>query len=289
MYKRGFLIGLLLSVALNASTEPVDARKTAFVGHSLINQNITMMVKQIAESLGKQHDQAIQLMNGAPLRWNFDRCNEVNFTGKWPPRSFICDELEGKSEPPFDSLVVAEANNPIRGHYTFNKTDVYVEAFMRKLKAHNANADMYLYTSWEGIKYHGGDDEWLAAIEGETAHFEQMAQKAEAHALKNGYKANVNVIPMSLALKILINAIESGLVEGLSTRKDIFKDNVHLNPTGSYFAASVLYAFLYKQSPEGASGDMKTQWGKSYVSIPKVQRKQLHALAWKVAQDYTSR
>jgi hypothetical protein len=44
---------------------------------------------------------------------------------------------------------VAEANNPIRGYYTYNKTDVCIEAFMRKLKAHNANADMYLYTSWE--------------------------------------------------------------------------------------------------------------------------------------------
>jgi hypothetical protein len=54
----------------------------------------------------------------------------------------------------------------------------------------------------------------LAAIEGETPHFEQMAQQAEAHALKNGYKANVNVIPKSLALKTLINAIESGLIEG---------------------------------------------------------------------------
>jgi hypothetical protein len=185
---------------------------------------------------------------------------------------------------------VAEANNSIRGHYTWNKTDVYVEAFMRKLKAHNANADMYLYSSWEGLKYHGSaNDDWLAAIVGETAHFEQMAQQAEAHALKNGYKANVNVIPMSLALKTLINAIESGLIDGLSTRKDIFKDDVHLNPTGSYFAASVLYAFLHRQSPEGASGDIKTKWGKSIVIIPTVQRKQLHALAWKVAQDYTSR
>jgi hypothetical protein len=56
----------LLSVAVNASTEPVDMRKAGFLGHSLINQNITMMVRQIAESLGKQHDQAIQLMHGAP-------------------------------------------------------------------------------------------------------------------------------------------------------------------------------------------------------------------------------
>jgi hypothetical protein len=281
VYKKVFLIGFLLSVALNASTEPVNSRKTAFVGHSLINDNILMMVKQIAESLGKQHDQAIQIINGAPLRWNFNRCNEVNFSGKWPPLNFICDELEEKSVPPFDSLVVAEANNAIRGHYTSNKTDVYVEAFMRKLKAHNANADMYLYTSWEGLNYHGGDDEWLAAIEGETKHFEKMAQQAEAYALKNDYKADVNVIPMSLALKTLINAIESGLIEGLSTRKDIFKDNVHLNPTGSYFAVSVLYTFLYHQNPKGDSGDMKTRWGGSYVNIPMVQLKQLHDLARK--------
>jgi hypothetical protein len=102
-----------------------------------------------------------------------------------------------------------------------------------------------------------------------------------AHALKNGYKANVNVIPMSLSLKILINAIESGLIEGLSTRKDIFKDNVHLNPTGSYFAVSVLYTFLYHQNPKGDSGDMKTRWGGSYVNIPMVQLKQLHDLARK--------
>jgi hypothetical protein len=149
VYKKVFIIGFLLSVALNASIEPVDTRKTAFVDHSLINNNILIMVKQIAESLGKQHEQTTQIINGAPLSWNFDRCSEVNFKGKRPPRNFICDELEGKSEPLFDSLVVAEANNPIRGHYIHNKTDMYVEAFMRKLMAHNANADMYLYTSWE--------------------------------------------------------------------------------------------------------------------------------------------
>jgi hypothetical protein len=172
-----------------------------------------MMVKQIAESLDKRHEQTIQLINGAPIKWNFDRYH-ATFTGKGPPRTFICDELEINSDRPFDSLVVAEANNPIRGHYiSMNKTDVYVEAFMRKLKAQNANADMYLYTSWERLDYHG--DDWLAAIDGETAHFEKMAQQAAAHALKNGYKAKVNVIPMSLALKTLINAIESGLIEGL--------------------------------------------------------------------------
>jgi hypothetical protein len=113
-----------------------------------------------------------------------------------------------------------------------------------------------------------------------------MTQQVEAYALNNGYK--VNVILMSLALKTLINAIESGLIEGLSTRKDIFEDNLHLNPAGNYFAASVLYAFLYKQSSEGPDGDMKTQSGRSYLSISKVQREQLHSLAWKATQNYTS-
>lgn len=278
--------GLCLSGSVVASPAPVDDVKAMFVGHSLINYTMPDMVKQLAESgQGLTMDKSVQVLNGSPLRYNWEMCREADFAGEWPPQEFACDAIEAAAATaPFDTLVVTDANNPISGHHIYNQTQVYLEQFTELLKTTNETARSFLYTSWEGLDYHQG--EWLDAIDAELAEYEQIAIEAEQLSAERGRNAQIEVIPANLALKMLIIKIENGELPGLSSRSDIFTDDVHMNDLGNYFIANVVFAAIYNRSPEGLTNLMLDPWGNTQIEVDTVLAGQLQQVAWTVIRDY---
>lgn len=264
--------------------EPVDNVKAMFVGHSLINYTMPQMVKQLAESgNGLSMENAVQVMNGSPLRYNWENCREANFTGEWAPQSFACDTIEA-AVTPFDTLIVTDANNPISGHHIYNQTQVYLENFTELLKSTNDSGRSFLYTSWEGLTYHQG--EWLDQIAPELAEYEQIADEAEALSAERGRNAEIEVIPANLAIKELIIKIENGEINGLNARTDIFIDDVHMNDLGNYYIANVVFSAIYNRSPEGLTHLMMNQWGGVQIDVDPALATQLQQLAWTVISDY---
>ena len=149
-------------IAAFSANTLAEEHKTGYIGHSLINYDMPYMVEQIATSLGDTHQRSVQVNNGMPLRLNYSRsCHQADFQGEFPPANFICDEMLDPSAAKFDSLVVTDANNTIESNYIWGQTDVYLELFTEKLKDHNPDANMYLYTSWESLDLHGGIAQWL--------------------------------------------------------------------------------------------------------------------------------
>ena len=279
--------GLCLSSSLMAAPAPINDSKAVFVGHSLINEQMPGMVEQLVNSgQGLTMEKAIQVMNGAPLRHNWEYCTEASFTGEWPPSAFACDAINAGTATggTYDTLVVTEANNPIRGQHFYNETQKYLENFADLLVSKNPNGRTFLYTSWEGIYYHEG--EWTDEIAGELAEYEQIVAEAKRISIDKGVNASIEIIPSSLALKELIIKVENGEIPGLTNREDLFHDSVHLEPIGNYFMANVVFSAIYNQSPEGLSGTMMDQWGGQALALDAAVAAQLQQLAWQVVSDY---
>ncbi|GAA0369949.1 hypothetical protein GCM10009092_37810 [Bowmanella denitrificans] len=271
-------------LTLPVAAAPLSQAKAVFVGHSLINYDMPHMLRQMARSQGLSLENAVQVNNGTPLKINWETCHQADFEGPWPPQYFACDEIENAASQPFDVLIATDANNSINSNHVWNQTQVYLEQFTELLLSHNVQARSFLFTSWEELHYHNGD--WLDAIDAELAEYEQIATEAEALSAQRGRHAEIQVIPVNLALKRLIMDIEQGRVPGLTSRTDLFVDQVHMNGIGNYYVASVVYSAVFGQSPEGASARMDGHWGDVLVDLPAAQAQALQSLAWQVVSDY---
>ncbi len=283
-----FCSALLINSAV-AAPLPVDDVKAMFVGHSLINNDMPDLVRQLAQSNENlSMIKAAQIFNGAPLKFNWQNCHQSDFTGEYPPAEFACDALDeaaaGPLTGPFDTLIVTEANNPIAGQHFWNETQLYLEKFTALLKSHDSNGRAYFFTSWEGLDYHQG--EWTDAITKELDEYEQIVAEAENISAANGIDADIELIPANLALRELILDIENGQISGLSQRTDVFKDDVHMNDIGNYFIASVVFANIYNRSPEGLTNQIVIQSSGNAVVIEPTLALQLQRLAWTVVTDY---
>jgi hypothetical protein len=277
----------LPAFAQTAAFPPRNQATAVFVGHSLINYEMPRMVKALAASKsGMSMTNAVQVIIGSPLRWNWDHCREAGFNDQYPPEDFACDELErGTGSGPYDVLIATDANNTIESNRIYNQTHVYFERFMDLLLARNGTARSFVFTSWESWGFHGSGS-WLDAINSELAQYEQIARDAEAASAARGRNGKVQVIPANVGLRELINAGTRGQIPNIRSHTDVFSDGVHLTPAGNYFVACVVFASVFNQSPEGATGRVTGEWGQTLVDLPAGQAAAMQRLAWKVVSDY---
>ena len=83
------LIGLTAAWSLpgHAQSSSFPARSSArvvFVGHSLINYQMPLYFKQIASSKSVSLESVVQVMNGTPLRGNWENCRAAQYVGPVP-------------------------------------------------------------------------------------------------------------------------------------------------------------------------------------------------------------
>jgi hypothetical protein len=276
------------TLAAAADLSPRGTANAVFVGHSLINHDMPQIVEAIAESRGQSLRKAVQVINGAPLRLNWELCRESSYTGQWPPDQFACDAIErGSPSGAFDVLLATDANNSIQSNRVYNETHRYLENFMELLLSRNGGGRVFLYTSWEGWSFHKGN--WIGAIESELAQYETIARQAEALSASRGRGGEVQVIPANVALRELVTHSETGRVPGITSRDQIFSDDVHMTGLGNYYIACVVYAAVYNQSPEGATGRATNRFGGQIVDVPPATRQALQRLAWHVLSEYRGR
>lgn len=262
---------------------------TVFVGHSLINYDMPRMVEVMAASrAGMSLTGAVQVINGAPLAANWERCRRANFRGEYPPKDFACDSIErGSASGPYDSLIATDANNSIESNRIWNRTHEFLEQFMELLLSHNQSARTFLFTSWESWEFHEG--RWLEAIESELTQYETIAREAERLSRARGRGGRVEVIPVNLALKNLVEAIQRSEVPGMTTRQQIFDDGVHMSPLGNYFVASVVFSALFNRSPEGVTTLIPGEYGGIFLQVSPSTAAALHRVAWQSISSYRMR
>jgi hypothetical protein len=283
----------MASMSVHAqSVAPIGSARIVFIGHSLINNEMPEMVKALAESKGLGIRRAVQVFNGAPIFYNWDHCRQSDFVGEWPPADFACDAIDaGTDQGPYDTLIIAQSNNPIiipSNPSNLGTTPEDYEKFLNLFLTRNPNGHAFYFAQWEGLtsQWLNGQD-WTTQIAPEMALFEQITDRIEQISRDTrGRNASVSIIPTSLAIRDLIIAAESGQFAGITSRSQLFQDDVHMNRFGNYFVACVVFASVYQQSPAGATGRTVDKWNGEMTNIPADMALRLQNFAWNVVSKY---
>jgi hypothetical protein len=198
--------------------------KTLFVGHSLVGQVVPTMFNNFMESLGLDMSADAQVINGAPLSYNWDNGESAQGVNA---REVL---LSGD----YDTVIVTEAI-PLDDQIQYNDTEGYAQRYFDLAESANAETRFYVYETWHEI---GADtQEWRAQIEDDLSKWQGIVDSVNNNASEGA--AEAAIIPAGQAMAELHDRIEAGEVPDVTSIRDLFSDEIHLNDTGSWFIAAL--------------------------------------------------
>ena len=277
-----FLLLFLPSAHLFA--QPLQSVNPYYVGHSLINLNVPAMVNSLADDAGKTSDYAYQIGNGANLWWQWDTLlgNEQGI--HWQ------DALPTGN---FSAMVVTEAV-PLLGQLQWSKTYDFADSFLMAARAYRPDIRFFVYETWHctttgtpaGCAWDNDDNLlWRPRL---TADFPLWTGIMDS--LKNRHpSAAVWMIPAGQAFGMLTDSIVAGRVPGISDFKNLFSDDIHLTDAGNYFVACVMYACLFRESPEGRTNQTFSEWGNPFNPPSPALALKMQQIAWKTVSQLAAR
>ncbi|TMM49320.1 hypothetical protein [Sulfitobacter sabulilitoris] len=245
-----------------------------FVGHSLIGTANPDMLDQLLRHAGAEAEVHAQIINGAPLRYNWDTAASAEGV----------DARALMAEAPVDALILTEAI-PLRNHTTWSESAAYAKRWADLARGTNPKARIYLLETWHSlssgtgveVEYDDGDDKaWRDRLDLALPDWQGIAQAVPG----------MRIIPAGQAMARLLDLIAAGDVAGLDRIEDVFSDDIHPNAIGHYFVAMVEYAVLSGQSPLGLPHALSDRWGRSFDGPDAALAARLQAIAWEVVQAF---
>ena len=264
--------------------EPRGGLKLFWVGHSLMNTDVPWIVKGIAHSAGLDSMYRQQLNIGAALRANWEQPTKFNNVPVWNDQ-LGRDEDWGANpqiELPsgkYDALLLTEAIPVDKQIDSALYAGNYVDLALRGKQ----DTALYLYETWDYVVSNNWTA-WRARIDQWRPVWEKIAD--DVMAKRPG--TTMHIVPGGQALAALYDAIKSkGSVGSLTDIKQVFEDDIHLNPTGNYFIALVSYATVFRRDPSGTGAVSAGPFKKNTVVVTdQATRSALQALAWQVARGH---
>ncbi|CAN5570083.1 hypothetical protein BH11ARM2_BH11ARM2_14150 [soil metagenome] len=255
--------------------------RTFHIGNSLTDTVVPWM-EPLAAAGGHSLEFHRFTIPGAPTDWLWDH-----------PASGFGDSRYTEAfaaYAPIDDIFT----QPFAGHGRdiANEAD-YSARFFDAARKNSPNVQAWLYVQWPTAKL---DDRWSKG-EGDVATLPRIHHPAQtfAEAVENHrlyteavralinatYKGKpVAIVPAGPALAALKAKIDSGGVPGFTDLfKDLFADDLHLNPKGQYFVSLVHYACLYHESPVGRFGPLNS-------GLTPEQARIFQAIAWDAVARY---
>ena len=198
--------------------------KTLFVGHSLVGQVMPTMFNSFMESQSIDMSAEAQVINGSSLRYNWDNGDSaqgVNARDVLPTGDY-------------DAVIVTEAI-PLDTQIQWNDTQGFAARYFDLAQSANPDTRFYLYETWHEI---GADtQEWRARIDEDLPKWQGIIDYVNDTAVEGAPEAFV--IPAGQAMGRLHDRIEAGDVPGVTSIRELFSDNIHLNDTGNWFIAAL--------------------------------------------------
>lgn len=254
------------------------AATVLFVGHSLIGPDLPGLVQAALQAGGHPVPVAAQVMNGAPLSWNWDHSAEAEGVDG---RALLARGGVG-------ALVLTEGL-PLAFQVAWNDTAGQVAQWGQAARAASPEARVYLLETWHeldsGTPVDGDPNSrlsWRERLDADLPAWEQAA--AAASAQLGG--APVQLIPAGQAMAQLADAIGQGEVPGLTTPQDLFADDIHPNAKGLYFLAMVNVAALTGASPEGLPAKLTRTWPSRDAVIADDLAAVMQRIAWEAVSGY---
>lgn len=251
---------LSLCLLLAVQTSNVNA---VYIGHSLIS-DIPDMVMAISGPKFKFKEQFIP---GAPLRWQWEEPTREprqgdNFRG-------VYDKLINS-----DTSVLVMVDSVPRGEpASMEESADYAGRFLKFARSKNPTVRVFYYEPWHHItsgtpqRYEhdkhspSRDLKWRPRIDADRPKWNSVVAQVNR---ENPGQVPMRLIPAATGLGMLDDSISAGKVPGLTSIKQLFDDEIHLNPLGKYFVACLHYRSIFGGKVAGKPFDISGRWGSPY-------------------------
>lgn len=258
------------------------AENVLFIGHSLVGPEMPVMLEDLVVSQGGTGRFRVQIINGAPLVWNWQHSAEAQGV----------DARKVLPRGETGAVVMTEAI-PLAASITWSDTDDYAYKFFRLAERSRPGTKVFLYETWHSLDSGTGatvpDDEnagipWRVRLDQDLPRWEGIVAAVNARAEPGD--APMRLIPAGQAMGRLDDEIRAGRVPGLTSVRQLFRDDIHPNNLGNYFVALVQYAALYGRNPAGLPFRLGNEWGQPFEApTPKLAAK-MQEVAWQAVRAY---
>ena len=263
------------------TTLKAQQQKIYYVGHSLTNLDIPFMVQQLAQAANKPADYRHHINIGAPLSLQWSEPWKFNGDLHWVVLlgrnvEYGSDFLVELGRGGYTALVLTEAQG-FQSNLYWNDGIGHGRKFDSVARRASPNVKTYCYETWSHV-VNNDYTAWRQRINEDRPFWEKMA---------GGIRPDSLIVPAGQAMAALYDALLRGSVGRLTNINQFFSDDIHLNNTGNYYVALVMYATLFKSSPEGLP-DISTgpfQQG-TRVETDAATRLALQRLAWQTVSNY---
>lgn len=284
--RRAVLAGLAALpavAALPAGAEPLQRPfnlRIVMSGHSLtdsIIRPLDLLVRAAggAQATGMAVDQSTIPGSPAEMRWKTDPIEPVD------ARRDIAK---------YDLLALTE-RVPVRATRLWHNSDAIALTWFEhawKNGRGGRGADTVLYASWISIDS-GKPSKWDTTDDQKLPFRERLdVEMKDWQAIADFVNANrprgsppMRMIPGPLIMAAIHDAIEAGTAPGLSDMRELFEDDIHVNPKGAYPIALAHYAVIYGRDPR----DVPTLRGEVGWPDPALAD-WMKALVWDVVRAY---
>lgn len=252
------------------ATGPLTSVKAFYFGHSLVDQDMPLMVGSFAKARRKSWLAHGQVGWGTPLvahwKWDgkFDADAPLGFADENKGRSLFAGEGKARIQTGrYDTLVITESNGHTRTEG--DETVDYATRLCRLARKANPNIRIFLYANWLDRKEFANDEAWRAQTDRDIKWWERVAQRVNADL--DG--PDLLVIPGGPILVAVTREAAAGRLPGLSVN-DLFRegDGVHVNDRGFYVIALAHYTALFRDTPIGLPVETQTEDGPAETLSP---------------------
>jgi Secretion system C-terminal sorting domain len=256
-------------------------QKIYYIGHSLINLNIPFMVQQLANAANKPTNYRHHINIGAPLKLNWSEPWKFNGDLHWVASQnreveHGTDFLIELSNTGYTALVITEAQG-FSSNFQWNNSILHGQKFDSVARRANPLIKTYCYETWNEVDSNNFT-KWRQNINKDSALWRQMAK---------GIRTDGLIVPGGQAMAALYDALQQGAVGRLTNINQVFTDNIHLTNTGNYYMALVMYATLFRTSPEGLPAIGAGPFiQNTLVETDATTRTALQRLAWQTVRNY---
>jgi Ca2+-binding RTX toxin-like protein len=239
-----------------------------FIGHSLVGPTMPSMLQSVIGPRATRPDVDYQVINGAPLHWNWTQghtAEGVNARAVLP---------SGR----YGVVIITEAI-PLATSLQWGDTYLNAKRYYDLALASNAQTRFLVYETWHSLGSSAADlRAWRAQLTTDRPHW--MGIVDHLNTTRRAGQPEAQLVPAGAAMATLHDAIVAGRVPGITSIRQFFSDDIHLNDLGNYFLTMVQYAAVMQRSPVGLSGATLNEWGGAFATVNSTLAAALQGVAW---------
>ena len=243
----------------------MDNPSVYFVGHSLFS--FLDELAFLADKAGMPLDKNLQYIGGSSLQNNWQNPH-LSRDGN--------NAREDLKTGNYNILILTERVLPLIKSYEEFDSSVYAAKYTELAAKGNPEVQPYLYETWHGFwvnKWYKKifSPDWRGRLDKDLILWNKIVEEVNA---KNVSQKKMKLIRVGQGMGKIHDDIAAGSAPKLTSIRQLFSDEIHLNNWGNYFVACVHFATIYGKSPEGLP---------TLGDIPAETAAYFQKIAWQIA------